>query len=108
MIQTIKTVGEYDVFTQREGIVVVHFGFNWNSFDRTMQRSLVELKPEFGEKAFFGYVDADKNATLDLVVRINLVNTPTLVYFKNGEQQFVQVGMRPQDEVRQNIQALLD
>lgn len=108
MIQQIKTVAEYETLTQQKGVVVVHFGFAWNSFDRTMQRTLFELQPEFGATVVFGYVDVDTNATAELLKKINLVNVPTLVYFSNGQQQFVEVGMKPMDEIRTKIQNLLD
>lgn len=108
MIQPLKTVQEHDEFTQQEGVRVVHYGFQWNSFDRMMQRNLVELVPEFGERAAFGYVDVDQNATVELIQRINLVNVPTLVYFKNGEQQLIQVGMRTMDDIRSAINDLLN
>lgn len=107
MIHPLKTVQEHDEFTQQEGVRLVHYGFQWNSFDRMMQRNLLELAPEFSERAAFGYVDVDQNATIELVQRINLVNVPTLVYFKNREQQMIQVGMRTMDDIRSNIQTLL-
>lgn len=108
MIQPIKTVEEYDVFTQQAGVRVVHFGFKWNSFDRTMQRNLVELVPEFIEKVAFGFVDADQNATIELLQRINLVNVPTLVYFKNGEHLATDVGNKPMDDIRNRINDLIN
>ncbi len=107
MIRQIKTVAEYDALTQQTGIVIVHFGFEWNSFDRTMQRTLFELQPEFGETVSFGFIDVDNNATVELLKKINLVNVPTLVYFLNGEQQAVEVGMKPMDDIRGRIQSLL-
>jgi thioredoxin 1 len=108
MITELKTVKDYEKLTQDEGITVVHFGFRWNSFDRTMQRSLFELKPEFGDKIQFGFVDVDNNGTIELLQRINLVNSPTLVFFRNGEQRSTMVGMRPQDEIRERIVSLLE
>lgn len=107
MIQQVKTVAEYEFLIQRAGIVVVHFGFAWNSFDRTMQRTLFEMQPEFGGNVAFGYVDVDNNATAELLKKINLVNVPTLVYFLDGEQQAVEVGMKPMAEIRAKIQNLL-
>lgn len=106
MIRQIKTVDEYDNFVKENPIAVVHFGFQWNSFDRTMARTLTELKPEFGDAIEFGYVDVDQNATIELLKRINLVNVPTLVYFKNGEQREIQVGMRTMDDIRGKIKDL--
>jgi thioredoxin 1 len=107
MITELKTVEDYEKLTQREGVAVVHFGFRWNSFDRTMQRTLFELKPEFGETIALGFVDVDNNPTIELLQRINLVNSPTLIFFRNGEQSSTMVGMRPQDEVRDRIVSLL-
>ena len=108
MIAELKTVADYEKLTSRNGVAVVHFGFRWNSFDRTMQRNLFELKPEFGEKVEFGFVDIDNNETIELLQRINLVNSPTLIYFRNGEHLSTHVGMRPMDEIRQRIQSLLE
>ena len=108
MIAELKTVEEYEQLTDRENIAVVHFGFRWNSFDRTMERSLFELKPEFGDQIQFGFVDIDNNSTVELLQRINLVNSPTLVFFRGGEQRSMMVGMRPQDEIRERIVSLLE
>ena len=108
MIRQTETIEQYEKLTEQNGVVVVHFGFRWNSFDRTMQRTLFELKPEFGEKVQFGFVDIDNNETIELLQRINLVNSPTLIYFRNGEHLATHVGMRRMDEIRQRIQSLLD
>ena len=108
MIRQTETIEQYEKLTEQNGVVVVHFGFRWNSFDRTMQRTLFELKPEFGEKVQFGFVDIDNNATIELLQRINLVNSPTLLYFRDGEHLATHVGMRPMDEIRQRIQSLLE
>lgn len=107
MIKVLETVEEYDGFTKKEGIVIVHFGFEWNSFDRTMRRTLIELKPELGERIMLGFVDIDNNATIELLQRVNLVNSPTLIYFRNGEHLATDVGMKPMDEIRRKIQSLL-
>jgi thioredoxin 1 len=108
MIRLIETIEQYEKLIEQNGVAVVHFGFRWNSFDRTMQRTLFELKPEFGDKVQFGFVDIDNNETIELLQRINLVNSPTLVYFRNGSLVAIQVGMLPMDEIRQRIQALLE
>ncbi|HEX8566992.1 MAG TPA: thioredoxin family protein [Pyrinomonadaceae bacterium] len=108
MIRLIETIEQYEKLIEQNGVAIVHFGFRWNSFDRTMQRTLFELKPEFGDKIQFGFVDIDNNETIELLQRINLVNSPTLVYFRGGEHLASHVGMRPMDEIRQRIQTLLE
>ena len=108
MIQQIKTVSEYDALVNQKGVVIVHFGFEWNSFDRTMQRTLFELQPEFGKTVALGFVDVDTNATVELLKKINLVNVPTLVYFFNGDQKSIEVGMKPMDDIRAKIATLLN
>ena len=108
MIVELKNVADYEKLLQENGVAVVHFGFRWNSFDRTMERTLFELKPEFGEQVQFGFVDIDNNTTIELLQRINLVNSPTLVYFRNGSLAATHVGMRPMDEIRQRIKSLLE
>ncbi len=107
MIQQIKTISEYDALVNRVGVTVIHFGFEWNSFDRTMQRTLFELQPEFNDTVSFGFVDVDTNATVELLKKINLVNVPTLIYFLNSEQQAIEVGMKPMDDIRAKINMLL-
>jgi thioredoxin-like negative regulator of GroEL len=107
MITQIKTIEEYETFTHQSGVVVAHFGFGFNAFDRMMQRNLIELVPEFSGKAIFAWVDVDKNALIELAAQINLVNTPTLIYFQNGEQAAIEIGMRPMDEVRRRINSIL-
>jgi thioredoxin-like negative regulator of GroEL len=108
MIAELKNVADYEMLIERRGVAVVHFGFRWNSFDRTMLRTLFELKPEFGDAVEFGFVDIDNNETIELLQRINLVNSPTLIYFRDGEHLATHVGMRPSDEIRQRIKSLLE
>lgn len=107
MVQTIKTIEEYEAFARQSGVAVTHFGFGFNAFDRMMQRNLIELEPEFQEKVVFGWVDVDKNELIELAARIDLVNTPTLIYFRNGEQAALEIGMRPMDEIRRRINNVL-
>lgn len=107
MIKQIKTVAEFDEFVAQNPIVVAHLGFGFNAFDRMMQRNLVELAPEFAGKIAFAWVDVDLNQTIELAARANLVNTPTIIGYQNGAQQFSLVGMLPQDEIRGKINELL-
>ncbi len=107
MITEIETVEEYNAFTQNNGFAIVQFGFKWNSFDRTMMRTLIELEPEFAGKVALGFIDIDENGTIEVLRQINLVNVPTLTYFQNGEHITTVVGMRTMDDVRQKIQSLL-
>lgn len=107
MIKPIKTVAEYDDFIKQNSLAVAHLGFGFNAFDRMMQRNLLELAPEFAGKIQFAWVDVDLNQTIQIAADANLVNTPTIIGFKNGEQQFALVGMRPQDEIRGKINELL-
>lgn len=104
----LKTVEAYEELTTKNPAAVVHFGARWNSFDRTMLRTLVELEPEFSGKVKFGFIDIDENATIEVLRQIDLVNVPTLAYFKNGENVLTRTGMRPMDDIRQQIQSLLD
>jgi thioredoxin 1 len=108
MIRQIKTVTDFDAFIESAGVVVAHFGMNFNSFDRTMQRNLIELKAEFPARVEFATIDIDSNETIKLAARINLVNTPTLVFYLNGEQKETLVGMRTMDDIRARILSLLD
>lgn len=106
-MQIIKSATDYDVFIARKGAAVAHLGFGFNAFDRIMQRNLIELAPEFADKVWFAWVDVDLNQTIEIAARANLVNTPTIIGFKNGEQLFALTGMRPQDEIRRSIKVLL-
>ena len=99
----LKTIGEYETFVASKPAAVVHFGAKWNSFDRMMLRNLIELEPEFAASVAFGFIDIDCGDTAELMLRVNLVNVPTLVYFHHGAQVFVSVGMKPQDEIREQI-----
>lgn len=107
MITELKSIAEHDDFVRENKTAVVHFGFKWNSFDRTMQRTLIELLPEFAGKIVVGFVDVDNNETIELIRQINLVNVPTLAFYANGERQAITVGLKPMDEVRAQIQSLL-
>jgi thioredoxin-like negative regulator of GroEL len=108
MMTELKSVAEYKDFVAENPVAVVHVGFHWNSFDRTMQRTLIELAPEFDGKVRFAFLDVDRNETVEIIKQINLVNVPTLVYFQNGNHIATEVGMRPMDDVRGQIISILE
>lgn len=107
MIKQLKTVDEYDNFTKQKSLVIIHIWADWNAHDRTMQRTLIELEPEFPEKLKIGAIDFDNNATFAILQKLNILNVPALIYFFDGEQIAAQTGLRPMDEIRHKILSLL-
>ncbi len=65
-----------------------------------------ELADEFEGKINFVKVDVDQNPST--ASRYGIMSIPTLLIFKNGEPVSHIVGARPKEELKQNLNAILD
>ncbi len=67
---------------------------------------LDELSDEYDGKISFVKVDVDQNPKT--AARYSIMSIPTLLIFKNGKPVSQIVGLRPKEELKQNLDAVLD
>ncbi len=67
---------------------------------------LDELSDEYEGKISFVKVDVDQNPKT--ATRYGIMSIPTLLIFKNGKPVSQIVGLRPKEELKQNLDAVLD
>lgn len=86
--------------------VLVDFYADWCAPCRQVAPILKQLKSELGEKVKIIKINVDKNR--EISVRYNVRSIPTLFIFKNGEIKWSGMGARPLQELKQEIQNLLN
>ena len=67
---------------------------------------LDELAEEYGSKISFVKVDIDQNPKTP--TRYGIMSIPALLIFKNGEPVSHIIGFRPKEELKRNLDAILD
>ena len=67
---------------------------------------LDELAEEYNGRISFVKVDVDQNPKT--AARYGIMSIPTLLIFKNGEPVSHIVGVRPKEELKQSLDAVLD
>jgi len=67
---------------------------------------LDELSNEYDGKISFVKVDVDQNPKT--AARYSVMSIPTLLIFKNGEPVSHIVGLRPKEELKQSLDAVLE
>lgn len=86
--------------------VLVDFYADWCAPCRQVTPILKQLKSELGEKVKIIKINVDKNR--EISGRYNVRSIPTLFIFKNGEIKWSGMGARPLQELKQEIQNLLN
>jgi thiol-disulfide isomerase/thioredoxin len=108
MSNEIKSVEDFNSFTQAKGLVVIHFWAEWNGNDSMMKEILKELEIEFGKKVKFCSFDVDQPHLFDLLRSLPLPNITALAYFKNGNKTALDVGMINKEYIQNKINLLLN
>ena len=90
---------------QAEKPVVVDLWAPWCQPCLMVAPILDELAEEYSGRISFVKVDIDENPRT--AARYNIMNSPTLLIFKNGEPVSHSVGLRPKGELKQNLDAIL-
>jgi thioredoxin 1 len=86
---------------QADRPVLVEFGAVWCEPCREMAPVLAELAGEYQGRARIIKVDVDDNPATPR--RYGVVAIPTLILFKNGQEQERAVGGRPRDQIRRML-----
>ena len=86
--------------------VLVDFYADWCAPCRQVTPVLKKLKSELGEKVKIIKINVDKNR--EISTRYGVRSIPTLFIFKNGEIKWSGMGARPLQELKHEIQNLLN
>ena len=90
----------------KNGVVVVDFFANWCGPCRMMAPILENIQEELGDKISIYKVDVDESEELSR--KFGVMSIPTLVIFKNGEEQNKLIGLRPKDSLLTEFSSYLD
>ena len=90
----------------KNGIVVVDFFANWCGPCRMMAPILENIQKEIGDKISIYKVDVDESEELSR--KFGVMSIPTLVIFKNGEEQNKLIGLRPKDSLMTEFNSYLN
>lgn len=91
----------FKAMSKQDTPLVVDFWAGWCMPCKIFAPVVEELSDELDGRVNFGKVDVDDQR--ELAAEYNIVSIPTLVIFKNGEEQERMVGVRQKDEVRATI-----
>ncbi|GAB3938610.1 thioredoxin [Micromonospora vulcania] len=83
--------------------VVVDFWAEWCPPCKMIEKSLVELAREFGDRMVVAKLNSDENPSATRNYRV--MSLPTLLVFRHGELVGSTVGSRPKTYLRQILTA---
>jgi thioredoxin 1 len=86
--------------------VVVDFFGTWCPPCKMLAPVLEQLDKEFQDQVKLAKVDIDEN--LVLAQKYGVMSVPTLIFFKNGQERNRLVGLRLKEEIRKEIEKLIE
>jgi len=86
---------EFNVLTKKEGIVLIDFFANWCGPCKMLTPVLEQFAEKTAGEVEIYKVDVDDNP--ELCGQFNISSIPTLLFFKNGNLIFKELGFRSLD-----------
>lgn len=86
---------EFNVLTKKEGIVLIDFYANWCGPCKMLTPVLEQFAEKTAGEVEIYKVDVDENP--ELCGQFNISSIPTLLFFKNGNLIFRELGFRSLD-----------
>ena len=84
--------------------VLVDFWAQWCAPCRALTPTLDELAQKYQGKFTVGKVNVDENP--DLAARFGILNIPTMIFFKGGQEVDRAMGLQPKSQLDAKIQKL--
>ena len=99
--------GNFDLEVLQSKIpVLVDFWAQWCGPCRMVAPVVEELAEEYEGRISFGKVDVDQNPKI--ASQFGIMSIPTLILFKDGKPISNIVGFRPKDQLKQNLDEVLE
>ncbi len=99
--------GNFDLEVLQSKIpVLVDFWAQWCGPCRMVAPVVEELAEEYEGRISFGKVDVDQNPKI--AGQFGVMSIPTLILFKDGKPISNIVGFRPKDQLKKNLDDILE
>ena len=99
------TTENFDSLVKGDQLVVVDFWATWCGPCRHIAPIVEEVAAEYEGKAVIGKCDTDENG--DIAMQFGVMNIPTLIFLKNGEEVDRHVGITSKDELVKKVNQYL-
>ena len=106
MSVTELTSKDFDAFVSSNSVVLIDCWAPWCGPCRRMGPEVDRVAEEMAGKVAVGKLNTDENQEIAYKFSINAI--PTLLVFKNGEQQESLVGLRPAADVIEYLNGFLE
>lgn len=90
-----------DIISEQEN-VLIDFHATWCGPCKTLAPILNDIKNQMGNKLKLVKIDVDKNQVL--ATKMNIKGVPTIIFYKNGIQQWRKSGVIPKAELLKLIE----
>ena len=99
------TTENFETLVKGDQLVVVDFWATWCGPCRHIAPIVEEVAAEYEGKAVIGKCDTDENG--DIAMQFGVMNIPTLIFLKNGEEVDRHVGIISKDELVKKVNQYL-
>jgi thioredoxin 1 len=93
------------IVLQSDKLVIVDFWATWCGPCRMLAPTVAKISKDYEGKIIVGKLDVDQSA--DLARQYNISSIPTLMFFKNGKPVDMEMGVMPEEMIKQKIDLLL-
>ena len=104
MVEALQIVTDDNFETEVEGaagMVLVDFSADWCPPCKILTPILEEVATEVADRA--KVVSLDATASPRTAARFNILNVPTMIFFKDGDEVTRLVGVAPKDRIIEEI-----
>jgi thioredoxin 1 len=93
------------VVLQSDKLVMVDFWATWCGPCRMLAPTIAKISKDYEGKIIVGKLDVDQST--NIAGEYNISSIPTLIFFKNGKPVDMEMGVVPEEMIKQKIDLLL-